>query len=126
MEVEYVLFHEERTKVAKMLDALTRRPDGLFNTTWRREHGLSLQVFGVEHSWAGVIVGNIRRVGTHVLHYTVTLPAMYAYPELVAAALIERGWAVKARFRENGDAWTYTKHAFPAGTEYTMPAGWDE
>lgn len=109
----------------KMKYALMTTPDGLFQTAWRRAQGLSLNMFGWEQTWYGATIRNISSVGTHVLHYTATLPAHYAYPDLLDAILIEQGWEVKARFRANGGAWTYIKHAFPEGTEFSMPADWD-
>ena len=127
MEVDYLLYHEDSAKVDKMMDALSRRNDFLFNTTARAEFGLSTHsrtFMQHEHTWQNVAVRGFGRVGRNVVEYRVTLPSVYVYPEFVAAALIEKNWEVKARYRESGKAWTYEHSDFPAGTTYTRPADW--
>jgi hypothetical protein len=100
MEVDYLLFHEDREKVENMLQALTRRRDGLFRPNWRRAQGLSIDSW--KHiSWGDVTVREIKGIkglGTNVIQYNVTLSSIYAYPEFVAAVLIENGWRVNVRY----------------------------
>ncbi len=78
-----------------------------------------------EYTWGNVAVRGFRQEpGTNVVHYQVTLPEVYDYPELVAAALIEKNWHVKVRYRHTGDPWTYIQSEFPVGTIYTLPEDW--
>jgi hypothetical protein len=128
MEVDYLLFHEDRTQVDRMMAALQQNSNFLFNTTCRRDFRLSTvsrTFMSHEHTWDNVTVrGFSREQGTNVVHYQVTLPGVYDYPELVAAALIEKDWHVKVRYRHSGDPWTYIQSEFPLGTTYTLPADW--
>ena len=123
MEVDYLLYHEERSKIEGMLDALTACDDGLFDPRWRRRNHLATSWNGKR--WNHVTCRHLQRVGTNVLQYDVTLPSKRSYPELVAALLIESGWEVKVRYR-NVDAmdrrrqWTIIQCQFPEGTEYTL------
>ncbi len=131
MQVDYLLFHEDKSAVDKMLQHLAEQTDFLFDTAGRRAFGLSTvsrTFMNHEQTWHNVTVGPFRRVGEHVIEYNVTLPSAYDYPELVAAALIEKGWWVKVRYRntEATDAWTYIQSEFPEGTAYTRPSGWVE
>ncbi len=123
MEVDYLLYHEDSAKVDKMMDALSRRNDFLFNTTARAEFGLSTHsrtFMQHEHTWHNVAVRGFTRVGR--VEYRVTLPIAYVYPEFVAAALIEKDWQVKTRYRDPGEPWTYEHSDFPPVTTYTRPA----
>jgi hypothetical protein len=128
MEVDYLLFHEDHTQVDRMMATLQQNGRFLFDTAWRRQFGLSTvsQTFMPhEHTWYDVRVrGFSREQGTNVVHYQVTLPVTYDYPEFVAAALIEKDWHVKVRYRHSGDPWTYIQSEFPLGTTYTLPADW--
>jgi hypothetical protein len=93
MEVDYLLCHEDSAKVDKMMDALSRRDDFLFDTTQREEFGLSTHsrtFMQHEHTWHNVVVRGFTRVGRNVVEYRVMLPWQYAYPEFVVAALIEK------------------------------------
>ena len=130
MQVDYLLFHEDKSEVDKMLQHLRAKSDFLFDTASRRAFGLSTvsQTFPThEHTWYNVTVRAFgRRVGQNVIEYNVTLPSTYTYPELVAAALIEKEWWVKVRYRNTQatNAWTYIQSEFPEGTAYTRPSGW--
>ena len=75
-----------------------------------------------------MILRHLERVGRNVLQYNVTLPSTSAYPEEVAALLINQDWMVKVRYRnaDIGDEWTYMKCEFPEGAEYSLPDDWDE
>ena len=131
MQVDYLLFHEDKLAVDKMLQHLTAKSDFLFDTASRRAFGLSTvsrTFMNHEQTWDNVAVRAFGRVGINVIEYNVTLPSTYAYPELVAAALIEKGWWVKVRYRniEAINAWTYIQSEFPEGTAYTRPSGWVE
>ena len=62
MEVDYLLFHEDREKVEDMLQALTRTLHGLFRPHWRIAQGLSIDNW--EHiSWGDVTVRDIKGLG---------------------------------------------------------------
>ena len=37
MEVDYLLYHEDRNKIDRMLEGLKKRPNGMFNTEWLEE-----------------------------------------------------------------------------------------
>ena len=125
MQVDYLLYHEERSKIEGMLHALTACDDGLFDPRWRHRNHLAA---ASTTSWSHVTCRRLQRVGTNVIQYNVTLPSKYSYPELVAALLVEAGWEVKVRYRnaDAGDPWTYMKCEFPDGTQYALPAGWQE
>ena len=131
MQVDYLLFHEDKLAVDKMLQHLTAKSDFLFDTASRRAFGLSTvsrTFMNHEQTWDNVTVRAFGRVGRNVIEYNVTLPSTYTYPELVAAALIEKGWWVKVRYRNTQatNAWTYIQSEFPEGTAYTRPSGWVE
>jgi hypothetical protein len=121
MEVDYLLYHEDSSKIEKMLENLTAEDDGLFDPRCRYNNHLATT--GNAKRWKHVRVRHLQRVGPHVIQYNVTLPPKRSYPELVAALLIEAGWEVKVRYR-NVDAtrqWTIIQCQFPEGTEYTLP-----
>ena len=126
MQVDYLLYHEERSKIEWMLDALTACDDGLFDPYFRERQHVATSRNGKR--WKHVTCRHLQRVGPHVLQYDVTLPSKRSYPELVAALLIESGWEVKVRYR-NVDAmdrrrqWTIIQCQFPEGTEYTLADG---
>jgi len=122
MEVDYLLYHEDYKKIEGMLQGLTDDAVGLFDPNWRNRMHLADDWT----RWSGVICRDLQRVGTNVLQYNVTLPRTYSYPGLVAALLIEGGWLVKVRYRNAGDPWTYMKCEFPDGTQYALPADWQE
>ena len=123
MQVDYLLYHEERSKIEGMLDALTVCDDGLFDPRWRRRNHLATSWNGKR--WKHVTCRHLQRVGTNVLQYDVTLRSNRSYPELVTALLVEAVWEVKVRYR-NVDAmdrrrqWTIIQCQFPEGTEYTL------
>ena len=130
MEVDYLLYHEDSSKIEKILGNLTAEEDGLFDPRFRYRNYLATTQNGKR--WKHVHCRHLQRVGPHVIQYNITLPARRSYPELVAALLIEAGWEVKVRYR-NTDAtdhrrqWTIIQCEFPEGTEYTVPAwaSWD-
>jgi hypothetical protein len=126
MQVDYLLYHEDRSKIEGMLECLTACDDGLFLPRMRARWHVATSGNGPR--WSGVICRDLLRVGANVLRYNVTLPSTYPYPELVAALLIDKGWQVKVRYRnaDADDPWTYMKCDFPEGTEYALPAGWQE
>ena len=127
MEVDYLLFHVDHNQVDRMMTALGHTSDFLFKTNLRRDFGLSTvsrTLMTHEYTWDNVRVRGFSRVGRNVLQYQVTLPAVYDYPAFVAAALIEKNWEVKVRYRDIGDQWTYIQSEFPDGTTYTLPWDW--
>ncbi len=125
MEVDYLLFHEERQKVELMEDTLAVNDTFLFRGYFRWQNGYLMGGAGARESWEASCRG-LQRLGGHVLGYNVTLADCEEYPELVAAILIEKGWLVKVRHRTGGGSWQYVKCEFPAGCVYARPAGWSE
>lgn len=127
MQVDYLLYHEDRSKVDRMLEGLTDCVDGLFDCRWRRRWRVADSWNGP--SWSDVTFVHFGRVGINVLRYNVTLPKTREYPALVAAELIEKGWLVKVRYRsdDTNSPWRYNmKCEFPEGTEYAHPVEWKE
>ena len=127
MQVDYLLYHEERSKVERMLEGLTDCVDGLFDCRWRKRWRVADSWNGP--TWPDVTFVHFELVGINVLRYNVTLPNAREYPALVAAELIDKGWLVKVRYRD-GDTnspWRYNmKCEFPEGTEYALPVDWKE
>jgi hypothetical protein len=126
MQVHYLLYNEDHNKIEGMRQDLTDCPDGLFDPRWLRRMHVADDWNGRE--WDDVIFIHLDRVGTNVLRYNVTLPRTDEYPALVAALLIDHGWEVKVRYRndEANYPWTYMKCDFPEGTRYALPADWQE
>ena len=85
MEVDYLLYHQDRNKIDRMLEGLTKgenkRPNGLFNTEWLEETA-QLPETGMR-GWRDVrlLNINIKKLGRNVLRYNVTLPGMFTYPK---------------------------------------------
>ena len=126
MEVDYLLYHEDRNKIERMLEGLKACADGLFNPNWRKSQGLDTT--SRRRGWHGVTLRDIKKVGRNVLQYNFTLPSRHVYPTFVAAVLIDNEWEVKVRYRNVVNTpdgpWTYIKCEFPEGTEYALPDGW--
>ena len=123
MEVDYLLFHEERQKVEMMEDKLAVHDTFLFRGYHRWQNGYLMGGAGEHESWEASCRG-LQRLGVNVLGYNVTLAHFDTYPELVAAILIEKGWLVQVRYRTAGEPWHYVQSEFPAGCAYAKPAGW--
>ena len=113
MQVDYLLYHEDYKKIEGMLEGLTDCLDGLFERRWRGR--MHVAWGGNGPRWSDVTLRRLQRVGSNVLEYKVTLPSTEAYPELVAAQLIDHGWMGKVRYRNTDahDPWTYMKCEFP-------------
>ena len=124
MDVEYVLFHEDKKKVDYLAEKLAKHGTFLFRGYFRLKYGYLMgDGEGYFKSWDAK-VREIQRLGEHVLGYNVTLENCEEYPELVAAILIEMGWCVKARYRTGGGTWEYVQSEFPDDCVYVHPAGW--
>jgi hypothetical protein len=128
MQVDYLLYHEDRSKVDRMLECITDVPEGLFEPWWWRKRMRVAHSWN-EPTWSDVTFIHFERVGINVLRYNVTLPKTREYPALVAALLIDKGWLVKVRYRndDTNSPWRYNmKCEFPEGTEYAHPVDWKE
>ena len=123
MEVEYLLFHEEKHKVEKLLSTLQVNGIFLFRGYHRWQTGY---IFGGDAQYTSwdASARRVQRLGDNVIGYDVTIQNCDEYPELVGAILIELGWLVKVRYRQVGGAWCYLKCQFPAGCAYAHPGGW--
>ena len=60
MQVDYLLYHEDRSKIEWMLEGLTDRPDGLFDPQWRSR--MHVATSGNGPRWSGVICHHLERV----------------------------------------------------------------
>ena len=127
MQVDYLLYHEDYKKVESILELITGYPGGLFDHRWRKRMHVTDSWNGPE--WDDVTFIRFERVGTNVLRYNVTLPSTNEYPALEAALLMDKGWLVKVRYRNDdpNSPWRYNmKCEFPEGTEYAHPVDWKE
>ena len=124
MEVDYVLFHEDKHKVETLYGRLGVNGIFLLRGYWRWKHGYFVGGDGLpfEHmqSWDGSM-RKLERLGANVIGWSVTIDTPEEYPEVVAAVLVEQGWLVRARWRTRGGAWSYAPCAFPEGCAYTQP-----
>ena len=124
MEVDYLLFHEEKHKVEKLLGMPQVNGIFLFRGHHRWQAGYLLGGGDAQYTSSEASVRQMQRLGENVIGYDVTLPNCEEYPELMAAILIELGWLVKVRYRKVGGTWCYVKCEFPAGYTYTHLGGW--
>ncbi len=124
MDVDYLLFHEDKKKVDDLVERLAKHDTFLFRGFHRFQNGYLMGV-GEDYlkSW-DVKVREISRLGENVLGYNVTLENCEEYPELVAATLIEKEWRVKVRYRTGGGTWEYVQSEFPDDCVYAHPDGW--
>jgi hypothetical protein len=124
MDVDYLLFHEDKKKVDDLVERLSKHGTFLFRGFHRFLNGYLMRD-GERYfkSW-DVKVREISRLGENVLGYNVTLENCEEYPELVAVTLIEKGWRVKVRYRTGGGTWEYVQSEFPDDCVYAHPDGW--
>jgi hypothetical protein len=101
MEVDYLLFHEEKQEVEILEDRLAANATFLFRGYGRWQNGYLMGGEGQHESW-DASVRHIQRLGLHVIGHNVTLAHCDEYPELVAAILIEMGWLVARLERRGG------------------------
>ena len=129
MQVDYLLYHEDRSKIDAMLEGLKDCAHGLFDGRVRRRWRVANSWNGPSMFCSDVTFIHFERVGINVLRYNATLSSTREYPELVAAELIDKGWLVKVRYRNDdpNSPWRYNmKCEFPEGTEYAHPVDWKE
>ena len=124
MQVDYLLYNDDYNRIDGMFKGLTACPDGLFNPAWPMRMQTREQHVWNGPEWPYATFIHFELVGKNVLRYNVTLPRTDKYPASFAALLIDHGWEVKVRYRndEVNCPWTYMKCEFPGGGRYALPA----
>jgi hypothetical protein len=82
MQVDYLLYNEDYTKIDGMFEGLTDCADGLFEPKWRCRMHVADGWNGPE--WPDVTFIHFELVGMNVLRYNVTLPRTAEYPSRLA------------------------------------------
>ena len=124
MDIDYLLFHEDKKKVDDLVVRLAKHGTFLFRGFHRMDNDYLVGNEGIYFKSWDAKVREIKRLGENVLGYNVTLENCEEYPELVTAILIEKGWCVKVRYRTGGGTWQYVQSEFPDDCVYAHPAGW--